>query len=189
MIRTFIGVKVDVAEDLKNAVALLKHDLRNESIKWVDFNNLHVTLGFIGSTEDLVVKQVIHMLKDKFTGFGNIEFSIAGLGVFKSFKDPKIIFSGIENREKLVSAYETTKEGLNELDIKLEERQFNPHLTIGRIKALENKKNFQELIQGYSGKEFQQVTITEVVYYESVLLPTGPIYKPISKVLLKTHLR
>jgi 2'-5' RNA ligase len=185
MIRTFIGVKIEVAEDLKNAVALLKHNLRNENIKWVDFNNLHVTLGFIGSTEDLAVTKVIHMLKDKFTGFGDIEFSIAGLGVFKSFKDPKIIFSGIENRDKLIDAHEAMKEGLKELDIKLEERQFNPHLTIGRIKVLDNRKNLQELILGYSGKKFQHVTITEVVYYESVLLPTGPIYKPITKVILK----
>jgi 2'-5' RNA ligase len=147
---------------------------------------MHVTLGFIGSTEDQAVKQVIQMLKDKFTGFGVIEFGIAGLGVFKSFKDPKIIFSGIENRDKLIVAHEATKEGLKELDIKLEERQFNPHLTIGRIKALDNKKNFQELILGYSGKKFHHVTITEIIYYESVLLTTGPIYKPITKVLLNS---
>jgi 2'-5' RNA ligase len=186
MIRTFIGVKVDVAEELKNAVSNLKLRLRNANIKWVDFNNLHVTLGFIGSTDEQAVKQVILMLNERFTGFGNIEFSIAGLGVFKSFKDPKIIFSGIENRERLISAHETTKEGLKEVDIKLEERQFNPHLTIGRIKELEDKKDLQELILGYAGKEFQHVTITEIVYYESVLLPTGPIYKPITKVLLKS---
>ena len=186
MIRTFIGVKVDVAEDLKNAVALLKHSFRNENIKWVDFSNLHVTLGFIGSTDEQKVKEVILMLKKKFTGFGNIEFSIKGFGVFKSFKDPRIIFSGIENKDKLVAAFETTKEGLKDLDIKLEERQFNPHLTIGRIKALENKKNLQDLIQGYSVIEFQHVIISEVIYYESVLLPTGPIYKPITKILLNS---
>lgn len=184
--RTFIGLKIDVGDNLKNAVALLKHGLKNENIKWVDFNNLHVTLGFIGNTEDNVVRQVTHMLKEKFTGFGVIEFGIAGFGVFKSFKDPKIIFSGIENREKLIVAHETTKEGLIEMDIKLEERLFNPHLTIGRIKVLDNRKNLQDLIQQYSGKEFQHITITEVVYYESVLLPTGPIYKPISKVMLKS---
>jgi 2'-5' RNA ligase len=145
---------------------------------------MHVTLGFIGNTEEQKVKQVIQMLKEQFTGFGIIEFSITGLSVFKSFKDPKIIFSGIENKAKLIVAHETTKKGLDKLDIKLEDRQFNPHLTIGRIKALENKKNLQELIQGYSGKEFQHVTITEVIYYESVVLPTGPIYKPITRVLL-----
>ena len=184
MMRTFIGIKIDVSEDLKNAVALLKLRLKDENIKWVDFNNLHVTLGFLGNTEEHVVKQVSQMLEEKFTGFGKIEFSIVGLGVFKNFKDPKIIFSGIENREKLIVAHEITRKGLEELDIKIEDRQFNPHLTIGRIKSLENKKNLQDLIQGYTGVEFQQVTITEVIYYESVLLPTGPIYKSISKVLL-----
>jgi 2'-5' RNA ligase len=184
MIRTFIGVKIDIAEDLRNAVSDLKKNFKNENIRWADFNNLHVTLAFIGNTETELVKNIIIMLKERFAGTGTLGFTITGLGIFKNIKDPKVIYSGIENCEKLIQAHESVKTGLEALGIRLEDRQFNPHLTIGRIKSLENRKTLQDLIIKYSGKELQSVTINEIIFYESVLLPTGPIYKPILKVML-----
>lgn len=184
MKRTFIAVRTDPGEDLKDAVSSLRSGLRNENIRWVDISNMHVTLAFIGDTDDPIIKRVGSMLKDDFAGFGNIDFRLTGFGVFRNFIDPKIIFTGIENPDKLAGAHEIVKKGLEGFDIKLEDRQFNPHLTIGRIKDLRDKNNLQNLIQKYEGIEFQDVTVSEIVYYESVLLPTGPLYKPISKVML-----
>ena len=66
------------------------------------------------------------------------------------------------------------------MNIKLEDKQFKPHLTIARMKDLKDKDNLQKLILKYSDIPFQGVTIPEIVYYESVLLPSGPLYKPIS---------
>jgi 2'-5' RNA ligase len=184
MKRTFIAVKVDAGERLRGAIISLKEGLGNEKIKWVDFNNLHVTLAFIGDTHESTINDVGSMLKKDFAGFGNITFSIRGFGVFRNFRDPKVIFSGIENSEKLIEAHEIVRKGLWKLDIKTEDRQFNPHLTIGRTKEVNNKKELQELITKFTKEEFQHVTLSEVIYYESVLLPAGPIYKPISHICL-----
>jgi len=184
MKRTFIAVRVEAGDGLKDAVSSLRSGLRNENIRWVDISNMHVTLAFIGDTDDPVIKQVGLMLKDDFAGFGNIDFRLTGFGVFRNFNDPRVIFTGIENPDRLAGAYEIVKKDLEGLNIKLEGRQFNPHLTIGRIKDLRDKNNLQKLIQKYEGIKLQDVTVSEIVYYESVLLPTGPLYKPISKVIM-----
>lgn len=184
MKRTFIAVRTDPGGELKNAVSSLRSGLRNENIRWVDISNMHVTLAFIGDTDEPKVKSVGSMLKDYFAGFGNIDFRLTGFGLFRNFNDPRIIFTGIENPDRLAGAHEIVKKGLEGLNIKLENRQFSPHLTIGRIKDLRDKNNLQNLIQKYEGIKLQDVTISEIVYYESVLLPTGPLYKPISKVML-----
>jgi 2'-5' RNA ligase len=185
MKRTFVAVKVEAGEELKDSISSLRSGLRSENIKWVDINNMHVTLAFIGDTDAPAISGVESMLEEKFEGFGNIDFKLTGFGLFRTFHDPRIVFSVIENPGRLVAAHELVKDGLRDLDIKLEERQFNPHLTIARIKDLRDKNNLQKLIQKYAGVELQTVIISEIVYYESVLLPTGPIYKPISKVLLR----
>ena len=184
MKRTFIAVRIDPGENLKDAVSSLRFGLRNENIKWVDISNMHVTLAFIGDTDDPLIKHIGSMLKDAFAGFGNIDFNITGFGVFRNFNNPRIIFTGIENPERLAGANEIVKKRLEGLNVKLEDIQFKPHLTIGRIKDLRDKNNLQNLIQKYDGIKLQDVTVSEITYYESILLPTGPLYKPISKVML-----
>jgi 2'-5' RNA ligase len=184
MKRTFIAVRIDPGEELRNAVSSLRSGLRKENIRWVDISNMHVTLAFIGDTDGPMVKRIGSMLKDDFAGYGNIDFRLTGFGVFRNFNDPRIIFTGIDNRDRLAGAHEIVKKSLERLYIKLEDRQFKPHLTIGRIKDLRDKNSLQNLIQKYVGIKLQDVTVSEIVYYESVLLPTGPLYKPISTIML-----
>ena len=185
MKRTFIAVKVDIGEDFKDVVSTLREELVNENIRWTDINNLHVTLAFIGDTDESSVINIKSMLESDFSGFDSIDFRLTGFGVFRNFKDPRILFTDIENPERLIAAWEIVIKGLNALDIKLEERNFRPHLTIGRMKYLRDMNNLQELVQKYMNVKLQYVTVSEIVYYESVLSPQGSVYKPISKVMLK----
>jgi RNA 2',3'-cyclic 3'-phosphodiesterase len=180
MKRTFIAVSVVAGNELKNAIANMKSDLGSENIKWVDISNMHVTLAFLGNTGEAAVKSVSTMLENTFSGFGEVAFSLAGLGVFKSYYDPKVIFAGIENSEKLIEAHNMVRNGLDRIDIRIEDGRFSPHLTIGRIKDLRDKSNFQKVVQQFTGIHFQTVIVNEIVYYESILLPSGPVYKRIS---------
>jgi RNA 2',3'-cyclic 3'-phosphodiesterase len=184
MKRTFIGVRVDAGGELKVAISTLRAGLKNENIKWVDISNMHVTLAFIGSTEEPMIKRVVSMLNNDFESFGIINFRLSGFGVFRNFNDPRIIWTAIEDHDRLTEAHEKVKNGLGALNIKLEDKQFKPHLTIARIKDLKDKENLQKLTQKYANIPFQDVTISEIVYYESVLLPSGPLYKPISTIRL-----
>jgi 2'-5' RNA ligase len=184
MKRTFIAVRVEVGKELKDAISLLRSELRNEFIKWVDTSNMHVTLAFLGNTDGPLIESVGSMLKNNFSGFGFLDFGISRFGLFRSITDPKVIWAGIENPGRLAEAHEKIKNGLELLDIKIEERQFNPHLTIGRIKDLRDKNNLQMLIQKFAETRFQNVIISEIVYYESILLPTGPLYKPLEIISL-----
>lgn len=182
MKRTFIAVKLDPGEDIKEAISFIRSELKNEPIRWVDLNNLHITLAFIGDTDEAMIKKVISMLKNDLAGLKEIDFDLTGFGLFKSINDPKVIWTAIENTDGLFAAHNFVKRGLESIAIKLEERQFRPHLTIGRIKDIRDKNKLQRLIQKYSGIVLQTVTVSEIVYYESILLPTGSLYKPITSI-------
>ena len=184
MKRTFIAIRVDAGSELQDAISFLRSGLRGEYIKWVDAGNMHVTLAFIGNTDESLVKSVGAALENDFKGFGSFKFKLTGLGVFRNFTDPKIIRTGIKDPEELIRAHEIVRKGLGLLDIRPEDRQFSPHLTIARIKGIKDKNNLQKLIQNYANIPFQDVTVSEIMYYESILLPAGPHYKPISKVVL-----
>jgi 2'-5' RNA ligase len=185
MKRTFIAVKIEPEEDFRDAITFIRSELRFEIIRWVDINNLHITLAFIGDTEDNVINKVVSMLKNELSGFGELVFTLSGIGLFRSINDPRIIRTGIENGGRLADVREIIKNGLGLLDIKLEERKFKPHVTLGRIKDIRDINNLQRLVQKYSGVVLQTVKVSEIIFYESVLLPTGPLYKPIAGVGLE----
>jgi RNA 2',3'-cyclic 3'-phosphodiesterase len=184
MKRTFIAVKIEAGEDFKEVVSTLRDGLANENIRWADINNLHITIAFIGETDETSVLDIKSMLERDLSGFGSIDFGLKGFGVFRNFKDPRILFTDIENPERLIEAWDIIKKGLDALDIKLEERSFRPHLTIGRIKYLRDRNNLEEMVRKYINVKLQNITVSEIVYYESVLLPQGSVYKPISIVQL-----
>ena len=60
----------------------------------------------------------------------------------------------------------------------IEERQFKPHLTLGRVKSVRDTENLKKVLEKYRDDEFQKVEVKEVILYESILMQTGPIYKP-----------
>ena len=176
----FIAIKAEAGETLFKMVSSLKSGLVNESIRWTSLNNIHITLAFLGDTEENMIKMISSKLKGSCEGSGKFELTIRGTGVFKNLSDPRIIWAGIEPSEKLIQLYSTIIDGLNEAGIKMEQRPFKPHLTLGRIKYLNDKLSLKNLLDIYQNAEIQKVPVNEVIIYESILKPTGPIYKPVA---------
>ena len=178
-------MKVEAGETLLKMISSLKSLLSNESIKWISLDNIHITLAFLGDTEEKMIKVIGSMLKEKCEGSEKFELTIKGSGVFKNLSNPRIIWIGIEPSEKLFHLNANIINGLKKLDVKIEDRPFKPHLTIGRIKHLDDKEMLKVLIEKYQNLEIQKMQVNEVILYESILLQSGPVYKPISKFKLE----
>ena len=178
MKRVFIAIKINPGKDLADFIASLKSDLKDERISWTEKENIHITLAFLGDTEELMLGKVKDMLKRTCPMEEPFSILLRGAGVFKSFSDPRILWAGIENSEKLVSLQGVIRTGLSESGISVEERQFTPHLTLGRIRNIMNKEKLRSIIESNSGKEWQTVNVNEVTFYESILMQTGAVYRP-----------
>ena len=184
MKRIFIAIKIEGGETLLTMISLLKSQLSSEKIGWTNPENIHVTLSFLGDTEENLIKDINSMLKKNCEGSGRFELVIKGTGVFRNVNDPRIIWIGIEPSEKLLSLSHVVMKGLTDLGIKIEDRPFKPHLTIGRIKRLNDKETLKALIEKYQNSAIQKSVIKEVILYESILLQTGPVYIPLAKFTL-----
>ena len=181
MKRIFIAVKVDPGETLLKMISSFKSVLNGENIKWTNPDNNHITLLFLGDTGEEQVTIISNILNNKCKGFGKFELILKGSGVFKSINDPRVIWAGIEPSEKFNHLNGLIKSGLKTAGIMFEERPFKPHLTLGRIKYLKQVVNIKKLIEKYRDIEIQKIPVNEVILFESILLPTGPVYKQIGK--------
>jgi RNA 2',3'-cyclic 3'-phosphodiesterase len=179
MKRVFIAIKINPGKDLADFIASLKSDMTDERISWTEKENIHITLAFLGDTEELMIAKVKDMLKSTCPTEQSFSILLRGAGVFKGFSDPRVLWAGIENSDKLVSLQGAIRGGLRKSGISVEERQFTPHLTLGRIRSIMNKEKLRSIIESYSGKEWQTVSVNEVTLYESILMQTGAVYRPI----------
>jgi len=126
MKRIFIALKVEAEEPLLTMFSSLKSGLSKDLIKLTSPDNIHITLAFLGNTEEKIIKNIGSMLKEKCSGSGTFELILKGLGVFRNLKDPRIIWTGIEHSEELIRLNNIIISGLNDMNIKTEDRQFNP---------------------------------------------------------------
>jgi 2'-5' RNA ligase len=184
MKRTFIAVKIDPDKKLEEAVRQIRLKLKNESVRWTDLSQLHVTLAFLGNTSEQSIVGVTAMLTAVCYDFGEFEFTVKGIGVFRSVADPRVIWAGIDDSKKLGELADRIKNGLKELGIVTGDRQFKPHLTLARVRSVSNQNSFRTITDEYERIEFQKSHISEVIYFESILRETGPLYLPIKKVRL-----
>jgi RNA 2',3'-cyclic 3'-phosphodiesterase len=184
MKRLFIALKVDAGETLSTMILSLKSALSKDSIKWTNNNIIHITLVFLGDTEENMIRPVCSMLEEKCKGTGSFEVFLRGVGVFRNLNDPRIIWTGIDPSEKLMLLNEVIMKGLKGLNIKLEYRPYNPHLTLGRIKHLIDRERLKASIDKFQNSEIQIVPVNEVILFESILFQSGPVYTPIAKINL-----
>ncbi len=181
MKRIFIALKIEPDDLLLRMIASLRSVLGNEKITWVDPANIHLTLAFLGDTGEDRIKVAGIAVRQNSSGFGEFSFNLSGTGIFKNFQEPRVIWIGIEESEKLIQLNDLIITGLKDTGFRIEERPFRPHITLGRIKFIKDPDLLKAALERYQDTHFQKVYVKEVILYESILKPTGPVYKPLGK--------
>lgn len=184
MKRTFIAVKIIPEESMLSILRHLKESLQGEKIKWVDPGILHITLYFLGRTDEKlvpVIRENLQLLSQDFSPF-NLEFREVGL--FRNIRDPRVIWIGTKENQAIMMLKSCITSKLVKLGFIEEKREFRPHLTVGRIKWIRDKSTLEGLVQFYRNHEIQCSRIDKIIFYESILKPGGPEYEPLSEIPL-----
>ena len=147
ILRLFIAISFpeDIKLDLFNLTEVLK---KNSSRgHFTSRENFHLTLAFIGETKDREqVMQVIDNAVDK----GRIREFLLEFGGFGRFKgrDGDIFWVGVKKNPILSELNNELVRALKTLEFKVDDKEFKPHLTLGRGIVLKN---------GYTIKDFEQI--------------------------------
>ncbi len=179
--RSFIAIEMQ-AEGIKE----IQNQLRraNADIKFVEFQNLHFTLKFLGEIREEVVDDIHKIMEESFKGIRRFNVNLKGVGVFPDVRKIRVVWVGIdENKELLIDMQERLEENISKLGFRRDKR-FTPHLTIGRVKSAKNKEKLVEMIEAMNGIEIDKISIDRVLLKKSVLTPKGPIYTLLKEVVL-----
>lgn len=175
MKRIFAAVKIELQPAIHQLFQQLKQHLSADKIKWVEEENLHITLKFFGETPEDKVEAIAVALKQITTQL-SFEITFGQLGIFGSSYNPRVVWLGIEDGGNLSKLSERIKEIVVPLGFPNDRQNFVPHLTLGRINALTDKTHFQRVIDRYRTNPFEKQEIDKFILYESILTPSGPQY-------------
>jgi len=180
--RIFIAIPVpeEIEEELKRVQSTFY--LRNVKLKYV--NHYHLTLKFLGELSEENIPKIIEVLeKIKVSQF---KLTLDNLSGFPNKRNVKVIWVGLKGDNKLEKLEKDLSQGLESLGIASEHevKGFHPHITLARVKFIDNKKKFEEMLNQIKLKDLS-FTATEFVLYKSTLTREGPVYEVVKKFVLE----
>lgn len=175
-IRSFIAVDIENEGVLRALEEAQKELVRTGAdLKLVSVENLHFTLKFLGEIEkprvDGVVEELSRLRFEAFESF------LKGLGAFPSLSHVNVVWTSISKGvRELESIFQVLESRIVKLGFQPENRRFNPHLTLARVKTGRNRAALVECIRRMAEDEFGAFKVENIRLKRSVLTPQGPSY-------------
>jgi 2'-5' RNA ligase len=183
VIRCFVALELplEIQSELSQAAAKLK--AAQADVKWVEPENVHLTVKFLGEIPHNKVLQ-IGMALSALGQRRAIASRLAGLGAFPVLNKPRVVWAGLdEGLEELGEIQKVVEDRMAELGFQREERGFLPHLTLGRVRSNRNAAELSRLITDTRPRPLE-FAFRSLTLMKSTLAPGGSVYQPLQTVSL-----
>lgn len=183
--RLFIAI--DTPASVKAQMVEIQEELKKSEadVKWETSNKFHITLKFLGDTNDTLLPVITRILETAGTKFPSFQIEYDDVGCFPNWKQPRVIWVGAnEQSGTLLQIKRFLDTELEKLGFKIEPRKFHPHITLGRVKSQHNIKNLTVIMESLKFKS-EKTTCREILLMRSILKPSGSEYSTLTTVGLQ----
>lgn len=174
--RAFVAIEIPDPQVMGRLVALEKElEATRADLKVVERENLHFTVKFLGEITEAQGAEADRRLRA--LKLPQAIITAKGVGAFPSPSRPRVVWVGVaegdsQKMEAVAGPMIQALEGIGEQD----DRPFQAHLTVARVRSGANRQNLERLLQEGRDRVFGPVEIKEFKLKSSVLTPRGPIY-------------
>jgi len=184
VIRAFIAISLspEIYNSLDQVVAHLKERLQDTPVRWVVVRNIHLTIKFLGEVSVSNLELLTKILHSEAGRHQPFEISVGDLGAYPSIKLPRVGWVGVKAPLELHALQRGIETETTRLGYAQENREFSPHLTLGRVSRSANSPDIRRISEvlgnckvGYLGA----ARVQGVNLYRSDLKPSGAVYTEI----------
>ena len=168
--RLFVGIAMP--DHIRSSLVNLHKTF--PGFRWNDWNQMHITLKFIGDVnrevEDAIVQTLEGVRVEPFY------LAVNGLGCFPNRDRPAILWAGLGSAHpRLFQLKKKLDDALLHIGVEPEKRPFHPHITLARCKeaAAGAVHQFVKNRRDFGTAPFK---VTGIHLYSSKLNPTGSEY-------------
>jgi len=185
LIRSFLAIELPKA--ILEKIGEVQGDLKSShaDVRWVIPEKIHLTLKFFGNIEEARIEPIITAIEGSIHDTHVFSLGVKGIGAFPNWKNPRVIWMGlIDGKGILISLQKQLETDLERIGFEPEGREFQPHLTLGRVNSSRGKEELIWRMERYREENFGDLVVERVILFKSDLKPTGPIYTTLKEVKL-----
>ncbi|HAP31433.1 MAG TPA: RNA 2',3'-cyclic phosphodiesterase [Firmicutes bacterium] len=169
--------------EVRERLALLQRalDLEPGAVKWVEKQNLHLTLQFIGEIPLEKIRPILDGAARTAAATAIFTLEVRGAGAFPGPLRPRVLWAGAGEGEK------QTRQLAEELSRCIgiaPDKPFSPHITLGRVREGRTVRIGNALSRELSYSA-GSVCVERFLCLESMLTARGPRYREIAVFKLK----
>ena len=154
-------------------------------VGWVAIPSIHLTLKFLGEADPAAIPKLAESLESAAGSLRSFSLRLHGLGCFPNMRNPRVIWCGIDGETDALSQLQKEVEAVCETSgFPPENRAFQPHLTLGRVKGKRNLQPLVDCIKLGSALE-RSFKADHFNIYRSILKPQGAVYAVLQTIALR----
>jgi 2'-5' RNA ligase len=177
-VRSFIAVEISPNVRARGASLIKSLAVTDAKLTWVQPENLHLTLVFLGDIQMEEVPQLCQAMERAVAPLPPFDLEVRGVGAFPSAERPRTIWLGVKRgTEEMVELHASLEKELAELGYRSEGRRYRPHLTLGRVRQA--PRNAGELVRLLDEKRdylADVMSVADITLFSSELTSNGPVY-------------
>jgi RNA 2',3'-cyclic 3'-phosphodiesterase len=155
MIRLFTAI--EIPEQQRVRLGLLRGPLNGA--KWVDPENMHITLRFAGDIDERAADAFADALAD--ANVAPFQVTIAGVGAFGG-RDTRVLWAGVEAGSELDALYRANERAARTAGLEPPPRGFKPHVTLARMRGA-RASAAARFLEEYGDLRFEPFTVAGFV--------------------------
>jgi 2'-5' RNA ligase len=186
LLRSFLAI--ELPKPILKKIEEVQADLKSSHIdvKWVNPEQIHLTLKFFGNIEASKVEPITSSVEGLTQTTPSFPLIVQGIGAFPHLKNPRVIWIGLfDTKEILIPFQKELDVQFEKIGFQAEDRSFHPHLTLGRMKSSRGKEELATRMEKHREVEFGEFQVEKVILFKSDLRPAGPIYTPLKEIKLR----
>jgi RNA 2',3'-cyclic 3'-phosphodiesterase len=177
MPRIFIAIEIDntVRSCTEELIRIFR--TADADVKWVEVQNLHLTLQFLGEVPDDLIASVCKAVEQGAARVQPFDLEVGSAGAFPNSYKPRTLWIGAKSGSpQMVNLHDNIALELAEFGFRDEERQYQTHLTIGRTRTAKNIAKLSQLLKQLAEFNAGKMHVEKAIVFSSRLECGGPIY-------------
>ncbi len=135
--RAFVGLSLDEScvTKLARAAGSLQQFDKKAEVRWVDPENYHLTLAFLGDILDSDADRLMTALQAEVAAQKPFVVELSQVGYFPLGDRPRMVLAFCAGSDALSHLHRAVLRAVRRVGLRVEKHRFMPHVTLGRVRS------------------------------------------------------
>ena len=142
-----------------------------------NLEKIHLTLAFVGEQPEELKGKLIELIRNSVKNTPPFAVTPAYIDGFPNIHEPQVLWIGTKGDiDKILLIAKRITEGLEDLNLPIDERRFIPHITIAKFNNhFQLSRDLEDNLDKIMGATFNPIKITSIKLFESA--PQNGLHK------------